>query len=108
MYLKTAINFRAVEYFFKILFCVQNKYIFLLQGDALDGVVTVRLQMTCEMHIEFAFYASTHGRQDMCAHCGSVGAVKDQELCRQYRVVLPVCRECLATNKVIPKRNPVK
>ena len=72
-------------------------------GDALDGIVTVRLQMLCETHVEFANYASSLWRQDVCAHCGAVGAEKSQDYCQQFRVVLPVCSHCISLNKEIPK-----
>lgn len=74
----------------------------------MDGIVTVRLQMTCQTPVEFAYYASSFGRHDVCSHCGESGAEKDQELSRQYRVVLPVCTECTRQNKEIPRRNPLK
>ncbi|VDI59042.1 Hypothetical predicted protein, partial [Mytilus galloprovincialis] len=52
-------------------------------GDALEGTVTVRLQITCETPVEYSFYASTLGRQNICAHCGASGAQKDQDLCKR-------------------------
>ncbi|VDI47141.1 Hypothetical predicted protein [Mytilus galloprovincialis] len=60
--------------FFK--WCEEN------DGDALEGTVTVRLQITCETPVEYSFYASTLGRQNICAHCGASGAQKDQDLCK--------------------------
>lgn len=68
----------------------------------------VRLQLSCAVHIEFPYYASNIGRPDICAHCGAIGAEKSQEMTGRFRTVLPVCQQCLASGKVIPKRNPVK
>jgi hypothetical protein len=77
-------------------------------GDVLDGIVTVRLQLSCEMHVEFAYYASSHGRNDICAHCAAVGAEKSKQLSQQFRVVLPVCADSIRLKKEIPRRNPLK
>ncbi|KAL3875452.1 hypothetical protein ACJMK2_033399 [Sinanodonta woodiana] len=77
-------------------------------GDILQGKVFVRLQLSCAVHIEFPYYASNIGRPDICAHCGVVGAEKSQEMTGRFRTVLPVCQQCLASGKDIPKRNPVK
>ena len=74
----------------------------------MNCIITARLQMSCETPVEFAFYASSHGRGDVCAHCAEVGAEKNPELSRQYRVVLPVCQACINLKKDIPKRNPIK
>ncbi|KAL3865743.1 hypothetical protein ACJMK2_043103 [Sinanodonta woodiana] len=73
-----------------------------------DGKSVVRLQLSCAVHIEFPYYASNIGRPDICAHCGAVGAEKSQEMTGRFRTVLPVCQQCLASGKDIPKRNPVK
>jgi len=70
-----------------------------LLGDALNSVVAVRLQMSCQMHVEFAYYASSRGRQDVCAYCGVVGAEKNQEFCKPFLIVIPVCADCLILNK---------
>ncbi|KAL3873497.1 hypothetical protein ACJMK2_036606 [Sinanodonta woodiana] len=67
-----------------------------------------RLQLSCAVHIEFPYYASNIGRPDICAHCGAIGAEKSQEMTGRFRTVLPVCQQCLASGKDIPKRNPVK
>ncbi|CAG2222545.1 unnamed protein product [Mytilus edulis] len=56
-----------------------------IADDALEGTVTVRLQITCETPVEYSFYASTLGRQDICAHCGASGAQKDQDLCKKIQ-----------------------
>ncbi|KAL3889845.1 hypothetical protein ACJMK2_002172 [Sinanodonta woodiana] len=77
-------------------------------GDILQGKVFVRLQLSYAVHIEFPYYASNIGRPDICAHCGAIGAEKSQEMTGRFRTVLPVCQQCLASGKVIPKRNPVK
>ncbi|CAC5423857.1 unnamed protein product [Mytilus coruscus] len=53
------------------------------EGDALEGTVTVRLQITCETPVEYSFYASILGRQDICALCGGSGAQKDEDLCKK-------------------------
>ncbi|VDI56462.1 Hypothetical predicted protein [Mytilus galloprovincialis] len=58
----------------------QQQHLKSKEGDALEGTVTVRLQITCETPVEYSFYASTLGRQDICAHCGASGAQKDQDL----------------------------
>ncbi|KAL3862195.1 hypothetical protein ACJMK2_008182 [Sinanodonta woodiana] len=77
-------------------------------GDIQQGKVFVRLQLSCAVHIEFPYYASNIGGPDICAHCGAIGAEKSQEMTGRFRTVLPVCQQCLASGKVIPKQNPVK
>ncbi|XP_065943283.1 uncharacterized protein [Magallana gigas] len=76
-------------------------------GDILQGKVFVRLQMSCQSPIEFPYYSSTVGRVDVCAHC-TLPSEKSQEMLKKYKVVLPVCAQCLISGKEIPKRNPVK
>lgn len=87
---------------------ILNFEIWFFAGDVLHGKVFVRLQLSCSSHIEFAFYASNIGRVDLCAHCASPETNKDQELLKKFKVVLPVCGECIKRKKDIPKRNPKK
>ncbi|KAL3856739.1 hypothetical protein ACJMK2_011462 [Sinanodonta woodiana] len=77
-------------------------------GDILQGKVFVRLQLSCAVHIEFPYYASNIGRPDICSHCGAIGAEKSQEMTGRFCTVQPLCQQCLASGKDIPKRNPVK
>ncbi|XP_052099583.1 uncharacterized protein LOC127734054 [Mytilus californianus] len=74
-------------------------------GDALEGVVNVCLQIDCNTHVEFMYYASTLAQPDICA---AVGATKDQDAIKTHRIVLPVCRDCVIIGKLPPKRNPIK
>lgn len=87
---------------------ILNFEIWFFAGDVLHGKVFVRLQLSCSSHIEFAFYASNIGRVDLCAYCASPETNKDQELLKKFKVVLPVCGECIQRKKDIPKRNPKK
>ncbi|XP_071122564.1 uncharacterized protein [Mytilus edulis] len=77
-------------------------------GDALQGLVFVRLQLSCNSNIEFPYYAANNTRKDICCHCAAEGVQKDQELMKTFRVVLPVCVQCHAAGKETPKRNPIK
>lgn len=77
-------------------------------GDALEGVVNVRLQIDCNTHVEFPYYASTLAQPDICAFCAAVGATKDQDAIKTHHIVLPVCRDCVIIGKLPPKRNPIK
>ncbi|XP_071161424.1 uncharacterized protein [Mytilus edulis] len=77
-------------------------------GDALEGVVNVRLQIDCNTHVEFPYYASTLAQPDICAFCAAVGATKNQDAIKTHRIVLPVCRDCVVIGKLPPKRNPIK
>ena len=67
----------------------------------------MRLQMSCESHVEYAYYKSSLGKADICAHCAQDGADKDADLCQRFKFVLPVCQECVARKKEIPHRNPI-
>ncbi|CAC5383169.1 unnamed protein product [Mytilus coruscus] len=78
------------------------------EGDALEGVVNVCLQIDCNTHVEFPYYASTLAQPDICAFCAAVGATKDQDAIKTHRIVLPVCRDCVIIGKLPPKRNPIK
>ncbi|XP_033749002.1 uncharacterized protein LOC117333692 [Pecten maximus] len=78
-------------------------------GDALQGMVFVKLQLACNTHIEFAYYATGFAtRKDVCCHCAVDGVQRDANLLKQYRVVLPVCADCLLAGKDSVKRNPIK
>ena len=78
-------------------------------GDALQGIVFVRLQLNCGMPIEFTYYSSSAiTRKDLCCHCATEGIERDQEVLKQYKVVLPVCELCKSAGKGIPKRGPLK
>lgn len=87
---------------------LKHIYILFHIGDALQGLVFVRLQLSCNSHIEFPYYSANNTRKDMCCHCAAEGVQKDQELMKTFRVVLPVCVQCHAAGKETPKRNPIK
>ncbi|VDI74370.1 Hypothetical predicted protein [Mytilus galloprovincialis] len=78
------------------------------EGDALEGVVNVRLQIDCNTHVEFPYYASTLAQPHICAFCAAVGQTKNQDAIKTHRIVLPVCRDCVVIGKLPPKRNPIK
>ena len=63
-------------------------------GDELHGIVFVRLQICCKSSMEFSYYSSNIGKQDLCSYCVNTGAEKDKELVKSYKVVLPICGEC--------------
>ncbi|XP_050406044.2 uncharacterized protein LOC126821627 [Patella vulgata] len=75
-------------------------------GHALQGVIFCRLQLSCISNIEFPYYSSGIGRSDLCCHCAKEGAERDKALCNSYKIVLPVCKECLESGKQTPKRQP--
>ena len=56
--------------------------------------VFVRLALTCGTPMEFPYYSSKVGIPDICAFCGDSGGSRPQELCAQYKVVLPICKKC--------------
>ncbi|XP_048764718.1 uncharacterized protein LOC130046902 [Ostrea edulis] len=78
------------------------------EGDVLHGKVFTRLQLACTSHIEFAYYSSDVGRKDMCAYCVATEIQKDKDLCKNFKVVLPVCDLCRSKKLEVPKRNPIK
>ena len=66
-------------------------------GDVLHGIVSVQLPVAMNRRtpIEFAHYASSHGRPDViCTRCATHGAERDGDLQPKYRIVLPVCNDC--------------
>ncbi|XP_048753853.2 uncharacterized protein LOC125665239 [Ostrea edulis] len=77
-------------------------------GDVLHGKVFTRLQLACTSHIEFAYYSSDVGRKDICAYCVATEIQKDKDLCKNFKVVLPVCDLCRSKKLEVPKRNPIK
>ena len=81
---------------------------FLFSGDHLQGTVFVRMQISCQSPIEWTYYSATGniGRKDICAHCATLGAEKDRELLKQFKIVLPICETCKTNGKDILKRNP--
>ena len=60
-------------------------------GDALHGTVFIRLQLSCQSPVEFAYYASVQysTRKDICCFCGQGGAQKEEDLTTKFKVVLP-------------------
>ena len=76
------------------------------EDDKLHGKLFVLLQLACKSPIEWAYYASSIGKQDTCCHCGKKGAKKDEDLLKKYKIVLPSCNNCL--HKKSLKRNPIK
>ncbi|XP_052092776.1 uncharacterized protein LOC127729151 [Mytilus californianus] len=75
-------------------------------GSVITPDVFVRLQMFCSTHNEFPFYSSSIGRTDICCHCTSPNAGKDENAFKTHRVVLSCCQTCLP--KGITKRMPKK
>jgi hypothetical protein len=79
---------------------------YFLIGDALQGIAFVRLQLCCASPIEFAYYASTIGRKDICCHCAKEDVRPDKEVEKNYRIVLQICDDCKSAGKEICKRGP--
>ena len=59
----------------------------------------VRLQLCCASPIEFAYYASTIGRKDICCHCAKEDVRPDKEVEKNFRIVLPICDDCKSARK---------
>ena len=76
-------------------------------GQPLFGEVFVRLQLSCQKPIEFAYYASAIGRKGKCCYCGADGGEKEKDLLKKHKVVLPRCKECEEKRKPVLKRNPL-
>lgn len=53
---------------------LKHIYILFHIGDALQGLVFVRLQLSCNSHIEFPYYSANNTRKDMCCHCAAEGS----------------------------------
>ncbi|CAC5408779.1 unnamed protein product [Mytilus coruscus] len=80
------------------------------EGDILQGVICVRMQLDCRSHIEFPYYADTNTvnvNKNICCHCGEAGE-KDRDLLKKFKVVLPICRGCQDLGKEAMKRSPIK
>ena len=80
-------------------------------GHVLEGVISVKLQLDCATHVEYAYYAEKNivaVKRDTCCHCAQGGAERSQDLLKSYQVVLPVCQQCIMIGKSVPKRNPIK
>ncbi|XP_053376613.1 uncharacterized protein LOC123531671 [Mercenaria mercenaria] len=79
-------------------------------GDSLQGIVFVRLQLCCSSPVELPYYSAASqvvGRKDICCYCTEDG-VKDEESLKTYRVLLPLCESCKNLGKKIIKRLPKK
>ena len=59
----------------------------------------IRPSLQCAMQIEVPFYGSEVGRADKCSHCGGNNGVRNPELTKNFKTVLPVCKSCLAEGK---------
>jgi hypothetical protein len=61
--------------------------------------------MCCTTPIELANYSATHiTRKDLCCYCADEDAVRDADVMKAYRVVLPMCTNCVASGKPVIKR----
>ena len=56
--------------------------------------VMCRLNVTCNSHVELAYYGSGLGQLDICSVCGGPEADTNIELKKQYKTVLPLCKTC--------------
>lgn len=77
-------------------------------GDVLHGIVLVRLQLCCSSPVEWAYYAATNTRKDICCYCAEENTERDKELLKEYRVVLPICAQCRGSGQPTLKRLPLK
>ena len=90
----------------KIFLSISNIYCYILE-DELHGLVFVRLQLACNNHIEYAYYSSSIGRNDICCYCATERAERDKEALKTHKIVLPLCSGCKAKKKPVLKRNPL-
>jgi hypothetical protein len=76
---------------------------YFLIGDALCRELplsdNVRLQLCYASPIEFAYYASTIGRKDICCHCAKEDVRPDKEVEKNFHIVLPICDNCKSAGK---------
>ena len=67
----------------------------------------VRMDLTCATPIEYSYYSSKKiGRVDLCCHCAKPDIPVDQELNKNFKVVLPICETCLSEDKEVMCRIP--
>ena len=71
-----------------------NMLCYYISGDHLQGVVFVRLQLSCNSPVEVAYYSASHiTRQDICCYCAATeDAERDQESLKTHRVVYQSAR----------------
>ena len=80
-------------------------------GDGLQGVIFVRLQLSCQSPVEMPYYAAACAltREDICCYCASTEDIRRDEASLQtHRVVLPMCKTCTERGKAVIKRLPKK
>ena len=77
--------------------------------SSLSGEVFMRLEITCNSPIKWAYYGATICtiRKGLCSYCGVKDGVISQGLKKCYKIVLPICEECKKFKEPI-KRMPRK
>jgi hypothetical protein len=86
---------------FNCLFTSRSDNYFVISGHILLGKVFITVQINCQSSIEWAYYASSIGKPDLCCYCAAEGIQQDNDLMKKYWVVLPLCQACLRDKKLI-------
>ena len=70
--------------------------------------VSCRPNLQCGTHIEIPYYSPTVsvGRKDLCCVCAIEEAVASNDLKKQFKTVLPLCRDCEIKGKSPVKLRP--
>ena len=75
----------------------------------LATAVVVNHSLTCNSHVEKAYYTSRRCFEDVCFVCGSDSPLPvTQEMKQQYQSVHPVCEHCHQSGKRPRTRNASK
>jgi hypothetical protein len=63
------------------------------------GVFVTREQLDCDSPMEFEYYKCTQKNASwlnlkLCGHCGREEGERDEDACKEFKSVLPVCSTC--------------
>lgn len=64
------------------------------ENHVLEGKVFSRLGLTCLSPLEWAYYSSKIGENDLCCQCGTESGEVDVQLLAKFKSVLPMCVAC--------------
>jgi hypothetical protein len=64
---------------FNCLFTSRYDNYFVISGHILQGKVFIKVQINCQSPIEWAYYASSIGKPNVCCYCAAEGIQQDNE-----------------------------
>lgn len=71
------------------------------EGSVLHGKVFVQMNIHCSDHVEYSYYACPRKQPYVCCHCAAPNAMQNQQALKKFKVVLPVCQNCIGKPPIV-------